>query len=87
VQNRQHQTDRCKCWGQTRVLLTIQHCPSLTGLVREECDKMTRFTLDHTLLSQFGKPHFSCVEFIKGESNDVSSVPAEVDASSLPSAQ
>ena len=87
MQNRQHQMDRCKCWGQTRVILTIEHCPSLANLVRVECDKMVRFALDQTLLSQFGKPHFSCAEFIKGESNDVSSVPAEADASSLPPAQ
>lgn len=87
MQNRQHQMDRCKCWGRTRIVLEIEHCPSLASIVRAETDKMVQFAMDNTHLSKFGKPRFSLAEFIKGESNDVSSVPAEADASSLPPAQ
>lgn len=87
MQNHQQPMDRCKCWGITRIVLEIEHCPSLTGAVRSETDKMVQFALSRTDLSKFGKPHFSLAEFTKGESNDVSSVPAEADASSLPPAQ
>lgn len=79
--------DRCKCWGKTRITLEIEHCPSLKQIIASETDKMVQYALNHTDLSKFGKPHFSLAEFTIGDQNDVPSLPAKADASSLPTAQ
>ena len=80
MQNRQSRMNRCQCWGRTRIILDIEHCPSLAGLIQAECDKMVKFALDQTLLSQFGKPRFSLAEFVKGAQHDVPSLSEKVDA-------
>lgn len=64
MQNRQQQTiNRCTCWGVTRIVLEVKHCPSTAAIVRAECDKMVQYAMDHTDLSRFGKIHFSLAEF------------------------
>lgn len=80
MQNRQSQVNRCRCWGKTTVVFTIEHCPTLVAVIEAECDKIVKFTLDQTLLPKFGKPHFSLAEFTTGEQHDVPSMPQKADA-------
>lgn len=58
----QHPLDPCKCWGVTKVTLTVTHCPSLNNVVREELDKVIRFVEDQTRLKKLRKVKFQDLE-------------------------
>lgn len=61
--------DRCKCWGTTKVVISIEHCPSEAGEIAKELDRVIHFTMKETGLNRFGKAGISTMQF----------TPAQVD--------
>ena len=53
--------DRCKCWKQTKVVITIEHCPSETNEIVKELDKVTLFAMERTDIERFGKTRISAI--------------------------
>lgn len=49
--------DRSKCWVQTVVTVVIEHCPSVTGEIAKETDRIINYTMKGTDLTRFGKTH------------------------------
>ena len=47
--------DRCKCWGTTTVTIQIEHCPSASGEIATELDRIIQFAMKETKLQRFGK--------------------------------
>jgi hypothetical protein len=54
--------DSCPCWGKTKIIVELEHCPSLNGLLRTEVDKLINFTNQQTDFHRLGKVHISLVE-------------------------
>jgi hypothetical protein len=55
--------DRCKCWGTTRVVITIEHCPSAASEIAREIDRIIQFTMKETDLRRFGKANMGVAQF------------------------
>lgn len=49
--------DRCKCWVRTSVTVYIEHCPSESGEIAKEVDRIAHFAMKETGLTRFGKAH------------------------------
>lgn len=55
--------DRCNCWGTTKIVITIEHCPSASIEIAKELDRVINFTMKETELKRFGKATMGVASF------------------------
>jgi hypothetical protein len=55
--------DRCKCWTETKIVITIEHCPGYNIQVRDAIDRVIQFAMKESGLTRFGKVKLDNVSF------------------------
>jgi hypothetical protein len=56
--------DRCRCWQTTQVTIYIEHCPSASGEIAKEVDRIVQFAMKETNLNRFGKAGMRPSQFV-----------------------
>lgn len=59
--------DRSKCWVTTQISVFIEHCPSASGEIAKEADKIINFAMKGTDLTRFGKARVSVSHAAKSD--------------------